>query len=443
MILENLDAWITIGANQRLTEYARVRPKTNTVECWIPSVEGENFAVNWDLVKRSKRAKFGLRSELWLDGTDVGERLIMPASSLSSGGESGLWDYVGTNNKGKRKFLFGKLQLTDQEDLAPLNDPKLEYLNTIKLKLTWIKGCKKVYHDKDSESSDSGGDQEATASDARSAPPVKWVNEQMVKKGHGGSAELGPLIPKPPRANTSKGKKKKKERTWHWSYRKAADPPPLYFIFHYAPKDWLQDREIIRKSITIPAVDLSNTELQSQPTHDETVDALQNRALSPTPYREQETTTPTNNLPREHSLQPKAEPLTSTAQEELLLPPHQGTGHTDNAIASDQDNPMDRDEKAHLLSLMHPSTNSSQLQQPSAGSLILSAKREREPTPPSFEVISSDDEIVVLEIKPPKQMTTKRPRIKYEGEDLKPVTDVLERKPTVPHQEIDTWRLGC
>ncbi|KAG8708050.1 hypothetical protein FRC09_001473 [Ceratobasidium sp. 395] len=386
----------------------------------------------------------------------------MSPSDLSSEGESGLWNHVYTN-KGKRKFLFGKLQLTgkvlshagiesliqqndffpDQEDLAPLNDSELKYLNTIKLKFTWVCGRKRVYYDNDSESSGPEDVQEATGSGTRSSPPVRWVNEQMVQKGHGGSAELGPLIPNSPRAKPSKGKKKKKERTWYWDYRGVADSPPLYFIFHYAPKHWLQDREIIRRSTTIPAVDLSNTELQPQPAHDEIVDTLQNRALTPTSHGEQEIAAPANNVLRDHSPQPKAEPLTSTAQEELLLPPHQDTSHSDNASFSGQDNAMDRDEKAHLLSLTHPSTNSPQLQQPSAGSSILSVKREREPTPPSYEIISSDDEIVVLDIKPPKQMITKRPRIKYESEDLKPVVDVPERKPSVAHQEIDPWRLGC
>ncbi|KAG9121766.1 hypothetical protein FRC07_002138 [Ceratobasidium sp. 392] len=210
MILEGLDVWVTAGAvRRRLTEYAR-----------IPSIEGETFAINWDLVKRPKRARLGLACELSLDGIDVEWEDYLTPPDISAG-ERGFWD--------------------NQEDLAPLNDPRLNDLNTIKVTLTWFRGCRKVYYEKESESSGSEADKEGNENNVGNKPDsMRWVNKKIAQKGHGGSAELGPLLLKPPRAHCptkgGKNKKKKKTKGYYYEYQKVDVPAPLTFIFHYAPK---------------------------------------------------------------------------------------------------------------------------------------------------------------------------------------------------------------
>ncbi|KAG9122518.1 hypothetical protein FRC07_001067 [Ceratobasidium sp. 392] len=350
--------------------------------------------------------------------------------------------------------------MTDQEDRAPLDDPTLQDLNTIKVTIAWINGCKKVYYDEDSKPKETA--QSGTENSIEADPPARWVNEQMAQKGHAGSAELGPLIPNPPQADSpTKIKKKKKKQDWHYKYQKVDSPPPLSFVFHYAPKEWLQDRGIIRQPAATPVVDLSATQPQPQPTQDE------NAHPSPAPHEEleQERAAPTTSTARNDSPRPKVgyllscqyaaihpnllsrstqtEPLAPTDHGELLRLPLREACLTGGAVSPGQGYAMNRDEKARLSPLTAPSINPSETQQ-STGSRILSVKRERELSPPNFEVISSDDEIEILDIKPSKPITSKRPRMKYEDKDSKPTRETLESEPYVcHHEEIDPWRLGC
>ncbi|KAG8781683.1 hypothetical protein FRC12_021624 [Ceratobasidium sp. 428] len=406
--------------------------------------------MNYDLVKRPKRARLGLLCNAHLDGIGLEKSNILTPPDINAG-KRGFWQSVSSNG-GRREFLFGKLGITDQEDLAPLEGTTVKDLNTTKIKIRWVNGCKKIYHDEDSESADDSSES-SDSSDAQEAgdgtgnkPPARWVNEQLAHKGHCGSAELGPLIPGPSRTSASTwGKRKKEERRWHWEYQ-TVDSPPSFFIFHYAPKgrQWLQDKGIARQPAVTPVVDLINTQPQPQLIRNESVDVSRSSIPPPGSHEEQEGAAPIDNITHGHSIQPKSEPLTITAQEEQLASPQQGVSLANNAAFLGQDNNIDRDEKALLLPPAHPSIFSPRPQQPSPGSNKLRVKREREPTPPSFEVISSDDEIIVLDIKPPKRMAAKRPRVKSEDRDVKPVLEAPEQKPSIfHHQEIDSWRLGC
>ncbi|KAG8678174.1 hypothetical protein FRC08_018000, partial [Ceratobasidium sp. 394] len=415
MILDKLDVWITTGAHQRLTEYARVRSSKDTVECWIPSAEGETFAINWDLVKHLKRAKFGLQCSASLDGVNLPYAVILTPPDISAG-ESGFWDNVCIKGR-KREFLFGKLQVTDQEELAPLDDTTVKDLNTIKVKISWVHGCKKVYCSDSSESSESSDSEvhpNGTGNDSGNAPPARWVNEQLAQKGHGGSAELGPPLPKSPRTrspaqeNKKKKKKKKKGQSYHYDYQVAETPSPLCFVFHYGPKDWLQDKGIIRKPAPTPAIDLSNGQPQPQPTQDEDVSASRGHTLPPTSHDgpgQGPTAPAAKNATHSNPSQPRTVPPASTTEGERALSLPHDTHLADGAFSSDKYYTVDRDEKVHLTALALPSANLSKSQQPT-GSRTLSVKREREPTPSctiDAEVISSDDEIILLDIKPPKQ----------------------------------------
>ncbi|KAG8727647.1 hypothetical protein FRC10_005801, partial [Ceratobasidium sp. 414] len=86
-------------------------------------------------------------------------------------------------------------------------------------------------------------------------------------------------------------KKKKKNQRCYYDYKIADTPPPSSFVFHYAPKDWLQDKGIIWQS-----------------TWDKDVNTPHSHTPSPTPRMEprREPTTPAaNNATLSNSSQPK------------------------------------------------------------------------------------------------------------------------------------------
>ncbi|KAG8697802.1 hypothetical protein FRC08_006318 [Ceratobasidium sp. 394] len=349
--------------------------------------------------------------------------------------------------EGKRHFLFGKLHITDQADLAPLDDPTQTELNTIKLKLSWVRGCKKVYNNKAPESPESNDEEGSGESSVVEQPSVRWVNEKLVQKGHNGSAELGPPEPtcKPAPAPPSDGQKKQ-PRPYHYEYNKA-DKPPLFFVFHYAPKDWLQDKGIIRQPLPVPIIDLSNTPANTPQPRATEINTLQHRLALQEPEIHLPTPISTNNADRlalEKSWPPLggnlAESLAPTTQQEFLT-----TAQGESESAGNDDPAIHVTDLNNETRASPPSLNRSEPRQPTPHSL-LPIKREREPTPLNtidVDVIPSDDEIVLLDVKPPKQKPIKRPRIKYE-EDSKPTMGGLETKPNVFNQpEIDLWRLGC
>ncbi|KAG9120044.1 hypothetical protein FRC07_004625 [Ceratobasidium sp. 392] len=114
-----------------------------------------------------------------------------------------------------RLFSFGKRVLTDKEDNLN-SDSNLGELNTIRLHFYW------VYEGK--------WRPKTAFSIPRAHGPI---NEKVAKKGHAGSAGLGDTT-------TAIG-----GRYATCSIRLVAGVKPIKFIFHYAPEDWLQAREIV------------------------------------------------------------------------------------------------------------------------------------------------------------------------------------------------------
>ncbi|KAG8697803.1 hypothetical protein FRC08_006319 [Ceratobasidium sp. 394] len=378
MILENLDVWIRTDSKQRLTEYARVRTSKDTVECWIPSEEGKNFGIYWDLIKRPKRARLGQRCSATLDGLEVPRTIILTPADVSAG-RKGRWRAV-TTEEGQRKFLFGKLQITDREDL--LEDATQAGLQTIKVKISWVQGCKKIPRKESTENDNSKAGKSLNGAGSTNEPGVRWINEQLAKKGHDGSAELGPPVPVEPGPPAD-------EKTKHYRLDyEMADKPPLFFVFHYAPIEWLRDRGIARQPAITPSINLSNPQPQPPQDEERPVDSA-------------------NSAPRTIGAPNSSLPLPGSP-----LSPNSSGDHKP---------------------AMPPS---------------LPVKREREPSPPNniidVDAMSSDDEIMLLDIKPSKDNAVKRPRLKYEDADSKPVLEAQESKPSVSNdQEIDLWRLGC
>jgi hypothetical protein len=92
--------------------------------------------------------------------------------------------------------------------------------------------------DSDSDSdSDSENDEDTPNTDLPNVEPKKlYVHEEVARKGHGGSAELGPPVPLEPKVHEKDEKKKgKKVKKYYWQWEDV-DKMPLVFVFHYGPK---------------------------------------------------------------------------------------------------------------------------------------------------------------------------------------------------------------
>ncbi|QRV92386.1 hypothetical protein RhiJN_20404 [Ceratobasidium sp. AG-Ba] len=384
----------------------------------------------------------------------------MCPSEITSG-VRGRWSSVSSEG-GRRKFLFGKLELTDQEE-----NPSQVQVQTIKVKLQWTRGIRKMYLERAppaisipettpssipppvSESS-LATEKMPRASEALPIEPARrLINEKLAKKGHNGSAELGPLIlpgsipalepgtqiinPKPSTSKVTPSKKQKKTNKYYWHYENT-DKPALNFVFHYAPLALLQEKEIARKPGPIPLIDITGDDediLEYVPPTLPT-DSLQQSicgaaAVSPS------TGNPV--LPRHSSQVLQTEAEVSKSTEDAAYPGIDSSALNFNIAQGKKVDPAE----LSLSGLV----NSSQPNQ----STVRPSKRPREPTPSGLIHANefSDDEIVLLDVKPAK-LAAKRPRVKYEDEreDVKPTFEELDVKIAIKSdQEIDLWRLGC
>ncbi|CAE6443496.1 unnamed protein product [Rhizoctonia solani] len=230
MIQGMISAWIT-------TEYGVTLPEFNAqhtegrVDCWIPSLQGSNFCINWHSLNPSS---FGLRGDIWLDGVSVGGGLLLPNESRGikmTGHAAG--------NNAERPYHFGKQQLTgklpdlptfgqgtdlprslDDEDISSPDDPRLSELNTIRLVLDWVYVT------------------EERIGHTPVAPPTNLgpIHEKAAKKAHGDAAGLGAVRPSVAR---------------QWYTTQSIGMKKTVLVFHYAPEDWLMAKKIISAPVNL------------------------------------------------------------------------------------------------------------------------------------------------------------------------------------------------
>ncbi|KAB5592003.1 hypothetical protein CTheo_4527 [Ceratobasidium theobromae] len=212
MIQGMISAWITTELGVALPEF-NVQHAEGRVDCWIPSVQGTNFCINWHSLNPSS---FGLRGDIWLDGVPVGGGLLMPNETRGikmTGHAAG--------NTSERPYYFGKQQLTDDENLSDPTDPRLSELNTIRLVLDWVYVV---------------GEREFRQSNAPSS--LGPIHEKAAKKAHGDSAGLGDL-----RSSTAR----------QWYSTQSIGMKKTVLVFHYAPEDWLLAKKIISAPLNLKA----------------------------------------------------------------------------------------------------------------------------------------------------------------------------------------------
>jgi hypothetical protein len=226
---------------------------------------------------------------LFLDGIELDSCSFLPPSEITRGGYR--WDDSHTDwkNKTKHHYYFGKLQLTgeilaqkvrcdfwnlcflfsDNEEIAPLVDARQARLNTIKVKLRWVH--MKRITDTDSEDSDSNSEDNEDIPNVgirKGAPKKLFVHEQVASKGHGGSAELGPLVLIIPEVREKGKKKRVKDKEILLGLGGYQEDAPLLCFsirtqrwavscsrrsFVEIGTEWFQDREIMPQPAPLPA----------------------------------------------------------------------------------------------------------------------------------------------------------------------------------------------
>ncbi|KAG8690668.1 hypothetical protein FRC09_011896 [Ceratobasidium sp. 395] len=210
MIQGMISAWITTEFGVALPEFSPQHIE-GRVDCWIPSIQGSNFCINWHTLNPST---FGLRGDIWLDGVPVGGGLLMPNETrgIKMTGHS-------AGSTSERPYHFGKQQLTDDENISDPSDPRLQELNTIRLVLDWVYVTEERHY-----------------SQPAAPPKLGPIHERAAKKAHGDAAGLGESRPAPPR---------------QWYNTQSIGMKKTVLVFHYAPQDWLMAKKIISAPISI------------------------------------------------------------------------------------------------------------------------------------------------------------------------------------------------
>ncbi|KAF8606913.1 hypothetical protein BDV93DRAFT_604230 [Ceratobasidium sp. AG-I] len=443
MLFGKLEAWVTDATGEeKLTEYVRRRVEKNTVECWIPSTEGACFGIKFKHADPvPQRSKFGLEFNLYFDGVEVFEYYYLP----SEVNEYPTYHDAKYTAETIRSFQFGRLQLTDKETLAPVDDPMQLELNTIKMTFQWITGFEPVAQKrtKKAKKKKQSLEDDDSDSDADPAPKpenqkARYVHEQIAKKlAHSGSAVLGPPTRRESASSGNKGK------VWTYDY---ADKDPVSFVFRYAPKEWLQDKGIIRSAVSLPVPQIN------------TIDG--------------EDITPPQRIPSPPPsplfYQPKAEPDSAVPDLTNLCDTESNINGTDAGGSSTVPPDILEPKQEPSLFIDQAATegtgNENNIVNPPESPLV-PQKRSREPAPTcviDVDELSSDDEIILLEVRPSKDVKRARidqyesqvvksevqdvkPRLEAEGtkpktEDIKPS---LEVEYTTDDSVVDLWRLGC
>ncbi|CAE6423105.1 unnamed protein product [Rhizoctonia solani] len=219
MIFEKsgLSVWITDSDGDKLPEYEVQVTSYDTIQCWIPSTEGSNFEIHFE-VRKNPHPIYGISTSPFLDGVEMTGN-VLSRSDLRNGVCTGVHDRESTGTTTARLYEFGKRTLTDSDDCPELDSSLVESLNTIKLKFEWGRSGK-------SSRAKFNSPQELE---------VGPIHEKVAKKGHSDAAKLGKTITTIP---VLKG----------CSFTVYEEIDPITFVFRYAPSDWLQAQGIIQLS---------------------------------------------------------------------------------------------------------------------------------------------------------------------------------------------------
>ncbi|KAF7294793.1 hypothetical protein MIND_01017000 [Mycena indigotica] len=223
---KGFSAWITV-AGSPLPEYLVGQDATgNSVNCWIPAVQGQNFSVHW----KDHGGKVDTASFIYLDGLAVPGRFLFGEGEASRSG-------VRSSPTSERPFVF-------QELAEDSSNPSGQESGIVLLK---IKRITKV-----------GG---------RPANPLQNIPQGTVGRGRAGEMRIGFGVDQPTNPQYP--------HTWSvLPYEKDSTSntktPSTYvsFVFRYRSAEWLQSQSIMPKGDTIPPplpADTRRASVQSTP----------------------------------------------------------------------------------------------------------------------------------------------------------------------------------
>ncbi|KAF8689759.1 hypothetical protein RHS03_09039, partial [Rhizoctonia solani] len=233
MILQRsgISAWITDSEGDRLKEYQVEETADGILQCWVPSVEGANFKIQWEVIG-NPRPGFDLCAYPHLDGVKFTGSVLYTKNITR--GDIGQLSKESIGISTARLYEFGKRELTDKDTGIKLDSLMAKRLNTIQVDFVWGRG---------------GGSKSKKQFEEHEE--IGPIHEKTAKKGHTGAAKLGRTV------SISKATR----CTFHPSRNIKQDT----FIFCYAPEgkhdifehvddilpasldtiDWLRAREII------------------------------------------------------------------------------------------------------------------------------------------------------------------------------------------------------
>ncbi|KAL5640710.1 hypothetical protein ACGC1H_001254 [Rhizoctonia solani] len=217
-----LSVWITDSEGNHLQEYQVQETADGAIQCWVSSVEGTNFKIQWEVIG-DPHPGLDLCAFPYLDGVKLTGGVLYRKNIVR--GEIGQLSKESTGTSSARLYEFGRRVLTDKDAGIKLDSFKAKRLNTIQVDLAWGRGGDSKSKKRFDEYEDIGP-----------------IHEKTAKKGHAGAAKLGKTV--------------SIDRATHCSFYPNKTIKQVTFVFCYAPEDWLRAREII---VDTPEPDSQNS----------------------------------------------------------------------------------------------------------------------------------------------------------------------------------------
>ncbi|CAE6408202.1 unnamed protein product [Rhizoctonia solani] len=215
MLLEplGLRVYITDTTGTPLPEYQEKQTKDDSIECWVPSTEGTNFQIHWEMLNRTATTVDCDTCAIpYFDGIKLKGKIATNGKNRGK-----LYGHpVGPDSI--RLYQFGKRKFTDEEDNGlSSNATSVEDLGTIRVVIDWGQKVPKGHTSRSFKDTD---------------PASGTVNEKLAKKGFWDVAGLGP----------STGSR----RQIFYNFVEKKDALSGNFLFHYASEG------IKRSLFTVP-----------------------------------------------------------------------------------------------------------------------------------------------------------------------------------------------
>ncbi|CAE6346321.1 unnamed protein product [Rhizoctonia solani] len=206
-----ISVWIIDSEGNHLQEYQVQDTADGAIQCWVPSVEGNNFKIQWEVIG-DPHPGLDLCAFPYLDGVKLTGGVLYRKDIVRGG--IGQLSKESTGISSARLYEFGRRVLTDKDAGIKLDSSKARCLNTIQVDFAWGRGGDSKLKKRFDEYVD-----------------ISPIHEKSAKKGHTGAAKLGKTV--------------SIDKATHCGFYPNKSIKQATFVFCYAPEDWLRAREII------------------------------------------------------------------------------------------------------------------------------------------------------------------------------------------------------